>query len=121
MKSKVEIIKYIKEHFSQNPRSKDGHLCRYNGPNGEHCAFAICCKDPEVLSVYENKRAFDVLSYLGFEILKEEFMVKDPYFWNSIQEFHDDDQLWNGMQLTERGEQNFQGLIKLYEDEKGSN
>ena len=40
------------------PYSIDAGLtCRYNGPNGEHCAFARCVTNPTDLADYEGRSA----------------------------------------------------------------
>lgn len=105
-------VEFVINHFKTNPRSMNPNYdvssprCLYKGPNGERCAFAICC-NPKV-ELQENVPAYTILSYKGFDILLPEFAIKNSHFWSDIQYLHDCDDFWTpndlgGNDLTEDG------------------
>lgn len=126
MKTKIQIIQEVKEHFENNPRSLRasqvnpdwGPSCVYNGLNGEHCAFAIFVKDKYKpnLDAYEGFGASQVIDNLGFDIIKDEYKIENSDFWDDIQSFHDNKNYWEDNSLTEKGIKYYNELISKYRD-----
>jgi hypothetical protein len=130
IKTTKDVIDYVLDYFSTHARSLDHEegMCMYNGVNSGHCAFAICCTDPEVdLKQYECQASSDVFKFTSLSILKPEFRrlrtsasgkflsYEDltrahTGFWDSIQSLHDSPGHWNpkpgsnGNVLTKVGE-----------------
>jgi hypothetical protein len=122
VKTKVEILDEIVEYYTNNPRSLGERGCLYNGPNGEHCAFALMCIDPTKLA--EKAAASSNLRARGDVILKEEYRGYEADFYDEIQSIHDAGTNWlvnepgkPGGGLSETG----QRKVKLYREcyEKG--
>jgi hypothetical protein len=104
MKSKLEVIDYIVDYFSSNPRSLNSKgYCAYHGENGSRCAFSLCCKEGVDLSRHEGRAATSVLRINGFDILKDEFKIEDSDFWDDVQEMHDTDRFWKNGKISEEG------------------
>jgi hypothetical protein len=104
-KSKDEIVDYVVEHFSNNPRSISGNgKCLYNGPSGSCCAFALCVNEDDRDQLLEYNAASYQLMKFGDKILKDEFKGHGPGFWDSVQDLHDSSANWSGNELTETGE-----------------
>ena len=117
--TEIEIIDKTVEHFSSNPRSIGVYIdsfgeetsdCVYNGPNGEHCAFAFWCENPQDL---REGYSAGVLIGDGTAIMKTEAQGRSPFFWNQIQRLHDLNSYWEdkGFKLSILGEQ-FVDLLK---------
>ena len=114
--SASQIIDYVVNHFENNRRSMgaDG-FCKYNGLNGEHCAFAILCENPEGFvegwfpGTLINKRIAK---------LKPEFAGQSTYFYQDIQSLHDYNDFWieteTGNELSQDGIEKVKELKKLY-------
>ena len=103
--TKHEIIDYVVDHYKTNPRSiTSGGLCRYNGLNGEKCAFAILCSNPKELIEWKDA---DTLINAGIAKLKPKFDGHSAFFYKQIQNLHDDNTYWNktpeGNELSQRG------------------
>lgn len=122
MKTRLEIIEFVKDYFENNPRSvNDKGVCVYRGPSGEKCAFSICCYD-EVIDSFIIDDApigvYNVLGDFGFGVLLEDFRIEDKMFWRDIQFFHDSSQFWEsngkGNILTKEGEAFLETLIHQY-------
>src|SRR6188768_3809277 len=98
MKTRIEIIDEIAGHYNLLNRSTvypNGSAivnCRYNGPEGKHCAFAYMCIDPSTLQ--EGLAATAQLQKYGQDILKPEFRGYDNYFYQDIQYLHDEKSNW---------------------------
>jgi hypothetical protein len=126
-KTKREIIEYVVEHFRTHPRSwiskenQAGEMlpyCVYNGPDGAHCAFAICCHPIDSKHDAINQDAAAVLNSnpLGLAILLPEFrhildcasVTELKSFYLNIQYLHDSTRNWTpnkagGQDLTAAG------------------
>ena len=110
-KTRIEIIDFIVNHFETNPRSinEDGDSF-YNGPNGEHCAFAILCENPEELP--------EGFIRFGIARIKPEFDGQSKEFYSGIQLLHDRDYYWKktpeGNKLTQEGINEVKKMKKRY-------
>ena len=99
-KTKLEIIDFVVSHFTNNPRSMgaDGY-CKYNGPNGEHCAFALMCENPKELP--------EGFIRFGMARIKPEFDGYSEDFYHDVQSLHDNSGNWKatpeGNELTPLG------------------
>lgn len=114
MKTKVEILEEVAKAYNLNTRSIGvGGKCAYNGPEGKHCAFAMFVKEEDLkkLNNYEGKSVRHVLANISISILKEEYQIDDLYFWEDVQNFHDDMCNWTPNGLSEAGEKRF-NLLK---------
>jgi len=95
--TKLEIISFIVTHFTTHNRSIDPiEACLYNGPNGEHCAFALMCEQPKLLP--EGITVTQCLHHGA--ILKPEFAGFKDTFYNDIQLLHD----FKSYLISEKGE-----------------
>ena len=127
-KTKVEIIKQTAEFYNNKNRSLNPSYdetkkydpyyqipaCLYNGPDGKHCAFAMCCDDPSVLSKYEGIGVRNLSHNL---YLKNEYKGHDQDFWSDIQKLHDTDDYWTDDGISEIGKLRVEYLIEKYENE----
>ena len=112
--TKLEIIDFVVTHFTTHDRSfVPIQGCVYNGQNGEHCAFALMCEQPE--SLPEGRCASACLSH-GV-ILKPQFVGFKDTFYDDIQLLHDRDYFWislKGEGLSAVGLEHVATLKKQY-------
>ena len=130
--TRAEVIKETREFYENNPRSvvvgRVGRTtCRYNGPNGEHCAFARYVKDPSKLRelcsadwFFEHNPDTDKWALMTDIEFKEEVeSIMDPPFWKQLQYFHDNSYNWGkDGTLTSAGELVYNNLLKKFGEEE---
>ena len=97
-----EIVDETIAFYQNNPRSffidEDGdNRCRYNGPNGEKCAFSRCCTPESKFDEGDN-----ALSQAN-AVLLPQYEGHSLVFWNALQRLHDNNNHWNGNVLTDAG------------------
>lgn len=124
VKSKVELIDYIVNHYKNNPRAIDAETGKCLYVKG--CAVSICLKDEvdrSKLDSYIDKRGklnTSIVSLTRDNILslndfKPEFQIDDLELWHRLQWLHDGDEYWKttdtGNELTEKGMNEYKDLI----------
>ena len=101
--TKLEIIDFVVNHFTTHDRSISANGdCLYNGPNGEHCAFALMCEHPELLTEGQATK----YCLMDGAVLKPEFSGFKDTFYDDIQLLHDRDYFWislKGEGLSDKG------------------
>ncbi len=87
MKTKDEIILETLQEYLLHPerRSVSGTSCRYNGPDGKHCAFARCVEEENRGLLQESLKA----SLQDKTLIKKDYQGHDGDFWNFVQSIHD--------------------------------
>lgn len=119
--TKLEIIEETADYYSKNPRSIKKGNCVYNGPKGSHCAVGRCL----LSSVKKKGRELDGndsdINSLTFkqssitsldDLLSQKYRGHEIGFWQCLQDFHDMNYNWNGMELTQHGK-NFLNDLRL--------
>lgn len=126
MKTKLEILEetvaYIKEKGRAVRKNDDGSMsCLYYTPT-VCCAFGRCMKDEykneEFAEGHVDHTANNILSFEGFDILKDEYQVESIDFWRDIQVLHDDEDNWDNGQLTEEGKYWYNTIKKNITDDR---
>jgi hypothetical protein len=88
-----ETIQFYSEDTSR--RSAEGCTCRYNGPNGKHCAAArLMTKEALALEDIEGESIEDLILKHGRGILKPEHKAHSLEFLKDLQDLHDDIEYW---------------------------
>jgi hypothetical protein len=97
-----ETIQFYSEDTSR--RSIIGSSCRYNGPDGKHCAAGrLMTKEGLALEDIEGKSIKANILKHGRNILKPEYREHNLDFLQDIQNLHDDDNYWDIKGLTKQG------------------
>lgn len=110
-----ELVDNTVEHYTTNPRSRDGDIgpCAYAGPNGERCAAARLCDE----SLSNFKEMDDMCDstwghVVHLAVLKPEYAHFTVEQIQALQELHDTTENWlkpEGLTgtggLSETGEQ----------------
>jgi hypothetical protein len=109
-KTKKEIIDETAAFYNLTNRSVERKNCKYNGPDGNKCAFARVCSDQGLKLLIEGNRAEpNLLSFSEKKLLKPEYLGNNhgqglSNFWNEIQALHDEESNWTETGLSEKGE-----------------
>lgn len=114
MKSKIEIINEVASHFNATNRALDPNGdCAYITEDGRKCAVGMFLNNAEDF-LGDSTAAEHLLLKKGFGILKEEYRIENPFFWNDLQMLHDREMYWDEKGLTQKGERQKALLIKAY-------
>lgn len=105
--TKLEIIDETVEYYKTHNRSIINGDCRYNGPNGEKCAFSRCCTNDsefkEFMSASSQNEAVLLDQY--------SYIPHTDNFWARVQSLHDVSNNWiedtdnNTRSLSDKGKQ----------------
>ena len=119
MKTKLEIINETVEYYKTHNRGlrdfgNANAACVYLTPEGDKCAVGRCLKSPQefwVGDVYEIFSDSDTIN----EYLLPEYTGHHIAFWKDLQSFHDNNNYWNGGNLTASGVGQLQKLKESYQ------
>jgi hypothetical protein len=124
MKTYIDVINETVEFYVADPVNRrslsndpDDEIhsngCLYNGPDGKQCAFARCAN--RIDKKYEGLSAYKILDAEGINILKDEKQHLDnTYFWEELQNLHDNDFYWNESGLSTDGQEYVKELLEKY-------
>lgn len=121
-----ETIAYYETH-SRGTRDESSEFlwegCFYISKEGNKCAIGRCSEDPEYLeqlggSVDNLVKHLKDNGYSLDDQLCSQYKGHPVYFWNLLQELHDDPNYWQknhkgGWNLTERGKEYCQSNFKI--------
>ena len=126
MKTKLEIINMVANHYNKKNRAKTDYGCRYITDDGRMCAVGICMTDG---ALEDFKHHFGGVQSIaksitksGMEgsidvLLKDEYKGHDLEFWSELQYFHDREILWDTKGLSERGLNHYKKLKSFYNEQ----
>jgi len=114
LKTKIEIINEVANHFNSQNRAIVEGACSYLTPDGKKCAVGMFLNFEKFSVIINNDSADTLFQKKGYGILKEEYQIEDTGFWMDLQGLHDTDRFWDENGLTETGEGRKQFLLKKY-------
>lgn len=119
MKTKLEIIEETANYYNINNRGINGNWCVYKSDTGNMCAVGRCLKENIVLDAgyNENSDARELFKHHSYDILKDEYKIKDSDFWLDLQRFHDHNLNWDEKGLTDIGKLKYKELKIKYTNE----
>jgi hypothetical protein len=114
MKTKLEILDEVVNHYTSDPKQRallSSFQCEYVMADGRMCAVGMCLIDPNTMPrvaindecLLTNNLGSTEFSPKTMERFKEEYRINDVKFWGMLQKFHDCKQFWTADQLTEEG------------------
>jgi len=124
MKTKLEIINMVANHYNKKNRAKTDYGCRYITDDGRMCAVGICMTDG---ALEDFKHHFGGVQSIaksitksGMEgsidvLLKDEYKGHDLWFWSELQYFHDDNNAWDENGMTKHGLSKYERLKNRYQ------
>lgn len=89
---KLEVIKELILPYWKGERKKSVYAgrCKYNHPEGHHCAFAEACTEEGREKLVEGQTASSVITYYTESILRPQYRgLFSEMEWNVIQKLHD--------------------------------
>lgn len=133
--TKTEIIQETYNYYTQDPKRRGIQLdpagnptarCLYkNIATGSRCAVGRCLVDEVVdaaLHVFNNSygsvgNMFESQWNELETLLKPEYKGHSQYFWEQLQNFHDDPNNWGKEGITEQGKRLYQGLLREFKNQ----
>jgi hypothetical protein len=132
-KSKQEIIKELFDDYfcldtSKRAFDTEKGMCTYfDSYTGNRCAFGMCmlpsdegCEYPFLshgAGVYSLKRLLTYHDMSLDDVLKEEYHGHGVWFWNDVQNFHDQNSWWTPEGLSDDGKKELEALKTRYSGE----
>lgn len=89
---RLEAIKELILPYWKGERKRSVYAgrCKYNHPEGHHCAFADACTEEGREKLNEGETAASILKYKSESILKPQYRgLFSGLEWNTIQRLHD--------------------------------
>lgn len=119
MMTKTDIINETLEYYTHNPRAVTASgSCIYLTEDGRMCAIGRCLDKNKI---HEERRLNNCNSLYAegnsfLFGLKDEYLGHDMTFWEDIQEFHDQNEIWskNKPGLTPYGKEFYNELLTKY-------
>jgi len=119
LKTKAEIIEETAAFYNLNNRSVHNDGCVYFAETtGNSCAVGRCLNADVVGLGSMNKETSAEMLFeeLGFNILKDEYKIKDISFWQELQFLHDTEDFWSVNGLTGKGLEYKKQLLQKYDN-----
>lgn len=118
MKTKLEIIEEVANHYNKTNRGIGYNGCNYRTDDGKMCAVGMCMTEEALdkygdftSGVYELRAKAAAFQTL----LKKEYRLHSISFWNALQKFHDDHDAWDENGMTEHGLYRYEYLKNKYQ------
>jgi len=111
-----DLIKETRDFYAANPsrRARKGLCCLYSDPeSGNQCAVGRCMNPGPWMDFIGDFDEVRKNFKLG-EVLRPEYYNIPTDLWTALQDWHDSDQNFNSIGLTERGETLINNLIDCY-------
>lgn len=97
-----ETVAFYSADVSRRSKKEDGG-CAYAGKGGTKCAYSRCWREGVWRKEYEDKIVISFSMPKPDELVEERYKGHDPSFWLQLQRFHDNDNYWDEMGLTDEG------------------
>lgn len=122
MKTKLEIINMVANHYNETNRAYDDGKCSYLTTDGRMCAVGMCMTEEQLENFKDFQGDVETLEErIGVDInklLKEEFKGHSTKFWSELQWLHDNSNYWDDDGLTEGGRNQYNSLLEIFGDDK---
>lgn len=122
--TKLQILKETKDYYSEDPkrRAATKTRCKYATNDGRYCAVGRCFILPELIEEALDGKAINICSLISMNMGEDNFQenLHPQYrghgsaFWLDLQGFHDDNDYWSSIGLTEAGEEEYERLVNMY-------